>query len=909
VTDDLFAAFLKCRYKAYLKLRGDEGEKSDYETLQSRLLAEYRQAATKQLLRASGGAAVEGTPSLPETIRAKPDLITEATASDANESCRLDALERVGGSGPAAAALYRPVLFVRREKPNSADRLLLAFGASVLARVQGAPPGTGKIVHGRDFKARRVELASLSATAQATADEIRGMREAAKPPPLVLNRHCQECEFRRRCRAAAVERDDLSLLGGLSAREVAALNARGIFSVTQYSYTFRPGRLKRAPGKKYDHSLQALAVREGTVYVTQRPQFPDAPARLYLDVEGLPEEDSYYLVGLHIVEAGCRRQLSFWADGEAEEAVIWASFLAAVGSVGDFVLFHYGGYESHFLDRMEARHGGDAGLIAKIRSRSVNVLSLLYARVYFPVHANDLKSVAGCLGFRWSAPGASGLQSIVWRHGWQATRDEGLKEQLLTYNREDCSALEMVERALRSFGSESQGPGSETGLRVGCVEQVAGAGRPGYGTKRFALPEFALLTKRAYFDYQRGKVLCRPDHHAKKSVRREKPRKRKRLRANREVHFGAPTACSRCGSGVFDRQCGYQKLIIDLRPFPGGLKRWVTALNAEWYRCRKCQKSQPPEDYRVTASQKYGDGLSSWIVYASISLRLTNEAAVETLDDVFGIPLSSASVSNLRRLAAERYRPTYESLLATLRDGPLVHADETRAKMKGPARDGYVWVFAAPETAVYVYAPTREGETPRQVLAGFKGVLVSDFYAAYDTLDCPQQKCLIHLVRDFNDDLLRNPFDDELKGQAGRFTSLMQAVVGTIDRYGLKKYHLNKHKRDVERFYAGESRATYASELARHYQHRFLKYRDKLFTFLDHDGVPWNNNNAENAVKRFASRRKAMGTPFTESGIRDYLLLLSIYQTLRYRNASFWRFLLSGETDIDKFAGRRERNA
>ncbi len=26
-----------------------------------------------------------------------------------------------------------------------------------------------------------------------------------------------------------------------------------------------------------------------------------------------------------------------------------------------------------------------------------------------------------------------------------------------------------------------------------------------------------------------------------------------------------------------------------------------------------------------------------------------------------------------------------------------------------------------------------------------------------------------------------------------------------------------------------------------HYRKRMLKYRDKLFTFLDHDGVPWNN--------------------------------------------------------------------
>ena len=37
----------------------------------------------------------------------------------------------------------------------------------------------------------------------------------------------------------------------------------------------------------------------------------------------------------------------------------------------------------------------------------------------------------------------------------------------------------------------------------------------------------------------------------------------------------------------------------------------------------------------------------------------------------------------------------------------------------------------------------------------------------------------------------------------------------------------------------------------------------------------------ENAIKLFAARRKVMGTLFTQAGIRDYLLLLSLYQTLR----------------------------
>jgi Transposase IS66 family len=171
----------------------------------------------------------------------------------------------------------------------------------------------------------------------------------------------------------------------------------------------------------------------------------------------------------------------------------------------------------------------------------------------------------------------------------------------------------------------------------------------------------------------------------------------------------------------------------------------------------------------------------------------------------------------------------------------------------------------------------------------------------------PQQKCLIHLIRDLNDDLLKNPFDEELKGQAARFTALLQAVVETVDRYGLKKCHLHKHQKKADRFFAAEAGAGSESERARHYRQRFLKSQDKLFTFLDHDGVPWNNNVAENAVKRFVSLRNVTGgrDAFTEAGLRDYLVLLSIAQTLRYRHASFWKFLLSGETDIDRFTARR----
>jgi hypothetical protein len=51
-----------------------------------------------------------------------------------------------------------------------------------------------------------------------------------------------------------------------------------------------------------------------------------------------------------------------------------------------------------------------------------------------------------------------------------------------------------------------------------------------------------------------------------------------------------------------------------------------------------------------------------------------------------------------------------------------------------------------------------------------------------------------------NHDLLNNPFDDEFKSLVQEFGQLLREMVATIDRYGLKKRHLNKHVDDVDRF-------------------------------------------------------------------------------------------------------------
>jgi hypothetical protein len=275
----------------------------------------------------------------------------------------------------------------------------------------------------------------------------------------------------------------------------------------------------------------------------------------------------------------------------------------------------------------------------------------------------------------------------------------------------------------------------------------------------------------------------------------------------------------------------------------------------------------------------------------------------ETLRETFDLVVCSPEIHMFKALLARYYRPGYRRLLDKMLAGPLLHIDETEVTLR--TGKGYVWVFATLEDVVFLYRPTREGDFLTRLLKGFKGVLVSDFYAAYDAIDCPQQKCLIHLMRDMNQELLNSPFDEELQSVTGPFGVLLRAIVTTIDQHGLKRCHLKKHERGVARFFETLAGRSFRSEAAEALRQRLLKNREKLFTFIRHDGVPWNNNNAENAIKRFAYYREDTVGVMREAGLQDYLVLLSLCHTCRYRGISFLKFLLSREVNIDAFGTRR----
>jgi len=140
--------------------------------------------------------------------------------------------------------------------------------------------------------------------------------------------------------------------------------------------------------------------------------------------------------------------------------------------------------------------------------------------------------------------------------------------------------------------------------------------------------------------------------------------------------------------------------------------------------------------------------------------------------------------------------------------------------------------------------------------------------------------------------------------------NLLVPIFEAVEKYGLKRRHLHKFNTSIERFYRQHILETmYISDATIKFQKRFQRYRDTLFTFLDEDGIPWQNNMAERALRHIAVQRKISGSFFQQSA-EDFLLLLGLSQSCQFQGKSFLKFLLSKTYDIDAFKSpRRVQNS
>ena len=244
--------------------------------------------------------------------------------------------------------------------------------------------------------------------------------------------------------------------------------------------------------------------------------------------------------------------------------------------------------------------------------------------------------------------------------------------------------------------------------------------------------------------------------------------------------------------------------------------------------CSNCSKYYAP--YKIDHNTHLGHNYKVWLLYQRLFLRLPVGIIQQNMQEMFNEHVSQAAIVLTLNYFADYYKNTAKMLLSDILNSPFIHADETIINIRG--RDGYVWILTNGKHVFFKLTETRESAMIKEMLQKYDGILISDFYTGYDSLKCKQQKCWVHLIRDLNDDLRKNPFNLEYEKFVLQVKELMFPIFETIDKYGLKVRHFKKFISKVDSFYESITNFQYKSEITQKYKNRFLKYRNKLFTFV-----------------------------------------------------------------------------
>jgi predicted RecB family nuclease len=839
----------------------------------------------------------------PLAISKGVDMLTRANLSVDCLSVRNATLIKVPNKRPLDESRYEPIIFSSVNKLGQEDKIELSFIGYTLSKFLNYLPDNGHVVL-VDGRTITVKLSENIKKCQPSITLLQDwLTQNSGLPPVYLNKHCPYCGFQNSCKEAAIQEDSLSLLGGMTKKQILKFEKKGIFTVKQLSYLYHPrkrGRRSRHERVAHKYELQALAFRTGNIYIQDKlTEIPKHEVEIFIDFECIPDESFFYLFGAVVYQADKQANYQFWANTKNDEESAWKDFVSIIERYGNCPLFHYGSFENKAIIKLGERYGTPTKTIIE---RLLNVNTCIYGKLYFPVYSNSLKDICNYLGLSWSSPNASGLQSIVWRHEYDQSKNNCYREILQTYNLEDCLNLKGLTEYLRQIVADAAHS-----------EHVRFADKEGGSMPESASnlsKQLSNILLSAHGTYEQKKIRLKNKDNVTTSTDDSGDNKKKRLisqgrKVNKIVQVRRGRTCpNHSGRKLKPTQIEASQTIFDLKFTSRGVKKEITKYIGKKGRCTACKHSfSPPQIRKLGAGTMYGHGFIAWVSYHRLAMRLPFNKIAQLVEDSFGEHVNESTIQSQIVSFSGFYKDTEKMLLERILNSPVIHMDETTINIGGASQ--YVWVITDGTHVIFKLTENRESTIVHELLNGYAGVLCSDFYGGYDSVPCLQQKCWAHLIRDLNENLRKSPFDKEYENFVCAVGELITPILQAVEKYGLKTRHLRKFKLNVDSFYEKFiNDNVYTSDTTQTFQKRFIKCREKLFVFLDIDGIPWNNNAAERAIRHLAVQRKISGT-FGKETTPHYLRLLSVTQTCRFQNKSLLQFLLSGEKDIDNFKGSK----
>ncbi len=298
--------------------------------------------------------------------------------------------------------------------------------------------------------------------------------------------------------------------------------------------------------------------------------------------------------------------------------------------------------------------------------------------------------------------------------------------------------------------------------------------------------------------------------------------------------------------------------------------------------CSHCKKYHSAKG-RVSGSL-YGPRLHAQVCYWKYSLGLTFLKIQKLLREQYSLDLSTGQLSELVTRSANKFEDAYDDLKTSLHDQDHLHVDETGWRLDGV--NAWLWSFSNQDVSIYTIDPTRSQGVVEEILGEvFSGVLCSDFYGAYHKIESVKQKCWAHILRDLKNLRGKEPDNLEVKYFASRLKNFFDRGKVLREAKALGKdieSRLKRLKSDTESFACRKFNHPELQILAK----RLIKYRREMYTFIEKNLEP-TNNNAEREIRPAVLMRKTSYGNRSEQGRKNQSILMSIIRTADKRGQNF----------------------
>lgn len=367
-------------------------------------------------------------------------------------------------------------------------------------------------------------------------------------------------------------------------------------------------------------------------------------------------------------------------------------------------------------------------------------------------------------------------------------------------------------------------------------------------------------------------------------------------------------------------------------------------------KCPTCKKWVYPDQW-LFANARFGVGFVCYIISERIQTRLPYEKLIEELGRRFGgyFSLSDTSIINWFKKFEEQLKDMYEQLKEMLKEDEFVHVDETGLPMDG--ENWWLWILVTANVVLFKVSESRGHESIEDIIKGFEGTIIADFFSAYSSFkDNPHQKCLAHLLSAIIEIVVKNEKENgridkkiqkhyesvqaetnaknpNLPKKRGRKTKLeilsekelellqnKKKKNAKVLQQSLRLGSFFKQPFNPDNIYSwqGSKFAKIAPKEAkaemmemieeirseghgndeiRKILNRCDKFQDSLFTYLDYDAMPPDNNVAERGLRHFAVQRRVSGGFKSPPLMKHFAVYLSLYMTCKANLKSFEEIL------------------